>query len=65
MIGQKGDDSMGLLKPIGLILILATVAFVLLGIFLKLAAFLFVSVLTLIVAVILFTMISKNRHKKT
>ncbi|MBY8911700.1 hypothetical protein KY305_02860 [Bacillus sp. YC2] len=55
-----------MLKGAGIILVLAAVVFVLIGIFLKLAAFIFVSILAIIAAVILFTILSKNqRHKET
>ncbi|MBT2573001.1 hypothetical protein J7E26_03370 [Bacillus sp. ISL-51] len=55
-----------MLKGAGIILVLAAVVFVLIGIFLKLAAFIFVSILAIIAAVILFTILSKKqRHKET
>lgn len=62
MIPLKGVEQMRLL---GMIFPIAAVAFILLGVFLKLAAFFFVSMLTLIAAVVLFTILKKNRHNQT
>ncbi|CAI6313979.1 hypothetical protein NRS6167_18970 [Bacillus subtilis] len=62
MIPLKGVEQMRLL---GMIFLIAAVAFILLGVFLKLAAFFFVSMLTLIAAVVLFTILKKNRHNQT
>ncbi len=61
-IPLKGVEHMRLL---GMIFLIAAVAFVLLGVFLKLAAFFFVSILTLIAAVVLFVIVKKNQHNQT
>ncbi|CAN2250970.1 hypothetical protein STZ1_20672 [Bacillus subtilis] len=62
MIPLKGVEQMRLL---GMIFLIAAVAFILLGVFLKLAAFFFVSMLTLIAAIVLFTILKKNQHNQT
>lgn len=62
MIPLKGVEHMRLL---GMIFLIAAVAFILLGVFLKLAAFFFVSMLTLIAAIVLFTILKKNQHNQT
>ncbi len=62
MIPVKGVENMRLL---GLIFLIAAVAFILLGVFLKLAAFFFVSMLTLIAALVLFMILKKNQHNQT
>lgn len=62
MIPLKGVEHMRLL---GIIFLIAAVAFILLGVFLKLAAFFFVSILTLIAAIVLFTILKKNQHNQT
>ncbi|MCZ4247680.1 MULTISPECIES: hypothetical protein [Bacillus amyloliquefaciens group] len=54
-----------MLKGAGIILVLAAVVFVLLGVFLKLAAFIFVSILAIIAAVILFTILSRHHRNET
>ncbi|MBL3647782.1 hypothetical protein ABZM97_19070 [Bacillus vallismortis] len=53
------------MRLLGMIFLIAAVAFVLLGVFLKLAAFFFVSILTLIAAVVLFVIVKKNQHNQT
>jgi Flp pilus assembly protein TadB len=62
MIPVKGVENMRLL---GLIFLIAAVVFILLGVFLKLAAFFFVSMLTLIAALVLFMILKKNQHNQT
>lgn len=59
---RKGVENMRLL---GLIFLIAAVVFILLGVFLKLAAFFFVSMLTLIAALVLFMILKKNQHNQT
>ncbi|PJZ01991.1 MULTISPECIES: hypothetical protein [Bacillus] len=53
------------MRLLGMIFLIAAVAFVLLGVFLKLAAFFFVSILTLIAAIVLFVILKKNQHRHT
>ncbi|OIR61395.1 hypothetical protein BLL41_09360 [Bacillus sp. FMQ74] len=53
------------MKLLGMIFLIATVAFILIGVLLKLAAFFFVSILTLIAAIVLFTVLRKNQHRQT
>ncbi|MCM2581226.1 hypothetical protein A4A36_02100 [Bacillus subtilis] len=53
------------MKLLGMIFLIATVAFILIGVLLKLAAFFFVSILTLIAAIVLFTALRKNQHNQT
>lgn len=53
------------MRLLGIIFLIAAVAFILLGVFLKLAAFFFVSILTLIAAIVLFTILKKNQHNQT
>ncbi|KAF1677973.1 hypothetical protein AAGG74_12525 [Bacillus mexicanus] len=54
------------MKLLGVLFLIAAVAFVLLGVFLKLAAFFFVSILTLVAAIVLFVVLKKNQqHNQT
>ncbi|WP_350252473.1 hypothetical protein [Bacillus halotolerans] len=53
------------MRLLGLIFLIAAVAFILLGVFLKLAAFFFASMLTLIAALVLFMILKKNQHNQT
>nr|MDH3083406.1 hypothetical protein [Bacillus subtilis] len=53
------------MKLFGMIFLIATVAFILLGVLLKLATFFFVSILTLIATIVLFTVLKKNQHNQT
>ncbi|UTL72352.1 hypothetical protein [Bacillus halotolerans] len=53
------------MRLLGLIFLIAAVAFILLGVFLKLAAFFFVSMLTLIAGLVLFMILKKNQHNRT
>lgn len=62
MIPLKG---VGHMKLFGMIFLIATVVFILIGVLLKLAAFFFVSILTLIAAIVLFTVLKKNQHNQT
>nr|WGD71647.1 hypothetical protein P5645_02945 [Bacillus subtilis] len=53
------------MKLFGMIFLIATVVFILIGVLLKLATFFFVSILTLIATIVLFTVLKKNQHNQT
>nr|WGD75701.1 hypothetical protein P5631_20165 [Bacillus subtilis] len=53
------------MKLFGMIFLIATVVFILIGVLLKLATFFFVSILTLIAPIVLFTVLKKNQHNQT